>query len=267
VRGLPRRRADESTTSDCYFWGVARTGGSTQRDDGVSDAWPLVAVLSEPRRREVYDFVAAHDDPVTRDDVAEGLSIARSLAAFHLDKLADSDLLEVSFGRPPGRPGGPGAGRPSKRYVVSRTQIDVSVPRRRYDIAGRILAKAVALSSGRRSKTAAEVAITVAREEGQRLGEAHAAPGRATTQRALTNVEETLSTVGYQPAIEGTSVRLRNCPFHSLTEVAPRLVCEVNESFIAGVVCGLGSEDVVEADLCGPTDGDCCVVVRSRDER
>src|SRR4029077_12648068 len=119
---------------------------------------------------------------------------------------------------------------------VSGTQIDVSVPRRRYDIAGRILAKAVALSSSRRSKTAAEVAFTVAREEGQRLGEAHAAPGRATTQRALTNVEETLSTVGYEPAIEGTSVRLRNCPFHSLTEVAPRLVCEVNESFIAGVV-------------------------------
>jgi predicted ArsR family transcriptional regulator len=267
VKGLPRRRPGNSTTSDCYFWDVAWTGRRTQGDARPVDSWPLVAVLSEPRRREVYDFVAAHDDPVTRDDVAEGLSIARSLAAFHLDKLADAELLEVSFGRPPGRPGGPGAGRPSKRYVVSRAQIDVSVPRRRYDIAGRILAKAVALSSGRRSTTARDVAITVAREEGQRLGEAHAVPGRTTTQRALSNVEETLSTVGYQPAIEGTSVRLRNCPFHSLTEVAPRLVCEVNESFISGVVCGLGSEDVVEADLCGPTDGDCCVVVRALNER
>lgn len=260
-------RSAGSTTSDCYFWGVAWTGRRANGDRPVSDSWPLVAVLSEPRRREVYDFVAAHDDPVTRDDVAEGLSIARSLAAFHLDKLADADLLEVSFGRPPGRPGGPGAGRPSKRYVVSRTQIDVSVPRRRYDIAGRILAKAVALSSSRRSTSAREVALTVAREEGLKLGEAHAAPGRATTQRALSNVEETLATVGYQPTIEGTSVRLRNCPFHSLTEVAPRLVCEVNESFIDGVVCGLGGEDVVEADLCGPTDGDCCVVVRARNAR
>jgi predicted ArsR family transcriptional regulator len=226
-----------------------------------------VSVLSEPRRREVYDFVAAHDDPVTRDDVAEGLTIARSLAAFHLDKLADADLLEVSFGRPPGRSGGPGAGRPSKRYVVSGTQIDVSVPRRRYDIAGRILAKAVALSSSRGSEPAREVAITVARDEGQKLGEVHAAPGRMTTQRALSDVEETLTTVGYQPAIEGSSVRLRNCPFHSLQEVAPRLVCEVNESFITGVVTGLGSQDVVEADLCGPTDGDCCVVVRARNAR
>jgi predicted ArsR family transcriptional regulator len=246
---------------------VPRAGRRSRGDARHVDSWPLVAVLSEPRRREVYDFVAAHDDPVTRDDVAEGLSIARSLAAFHLDKLADADLLEVSFGRPPGRPGGPGAGRPSKRYVVSRTQIDVSVPRRRYDIAGRILAKAVALSSGPRSETAAEVAMTVARDEGQRLGEAHATPDRMTTQRALTKVEETLATVGYQPAVEDSSVRLRNCPFHSLTEVAPRLVCEVNESFISGVVRGLGSDDVVEADLCGPTDGDCCVVVRARDNR
>ena len=196
-----------------------------------------------------------------------GLSIARSLAAFHLDKLADAGLMEVSFGRPPGRTGGPGAGRPSKRYVVSRTQIDVSVPRRRYDIAGRILAKAVALSSSRGSKPAREVALTVAHEEGHRLGEAHAAPGRDHPERALLDVEETLATVGYQPAIEGTSVRLRNCPFHDLTEVAPRLVCDVNESFISGVVTGLGSEDVVEADLCGPTDGDCCVVVRARNAR
>ena len=246
---------------------MASTDRLAQDEAVAFDSWSLVAVLSEPRRREVYDFVAAHDDPVTRDDVAEGLSIARSLAAFHLDKLADADLLDVSFGRPPGRPGGPGAGRPSKRYVVSSTEIDVSVPRRRYDIAGRILAKAVALSSGRESKSAAELAINVAREEGQRLGEAHAAPGRTSTQRALANVEETLTSVGYQPALEGTTVRLRNCPFHTLTEVAPRLVCDVNESFIAGVVCGLGSDDAVEADLCGPTDGDCCVVVRARERR
>lgn len=223
-----------------------------------------MAVLSEPRRREVYEFVAAHDDPVTRDDVAQGMSIERALAAFHLDKLADAGLLEVSFGRPAGRTGGPGAGRPSKLYVVSDAEVDISVPRRRYDIAGRILAKAVALSSSRRSKSASDTAIAVAWEEGRLLGEAHATPGRTTTQRALSSLEETLAAVGYQPAVEGTSVRLRNCPFHTLTEVAPRLVCDVNESFIAGVVAGLGGEDVAEADLCGPTDGDCCVVVRTR---
>lgn len=266
MTGVPRPDPD-SLTNDCYFCDVAPHRQPAEPQDVSTGSWPLVAVLSEPRRREVYDFVSDHDDPITRDDVAEGLSIARSLAAFHLDKLADAGLLEVSFGRPPGRVGGPGAGRPSKRYTVSATQIDVSVPRRRYDIAGRILAKAVALSSARRSKTASEVAMTVAHEEGVRLGEEHAAPGRATTQRALTGVEQTLSTVGYQPTIEGSSVRLRNCPFHSLTEVAPRLVCEVNESFISGVVSGLGSEDVVEADLCGPTDGDCCVVVRARQAR
>ena len=224
----------------------------------------MVAVLSEPRRRDVYDFVAAHDDPVTRDDVSEGLSITRSLAAFHLDKLADAGLLDISFGRPPGRAGGPGAGRPSKRYAVSAAQIDVSVPPRRNDIAGRILAKAVAVSSSRRSEPASDVAMTIARDEGRRFGEAHAAPGRTTAQRALSEVEETLATIGYQPTIEGSTVRLRNCPFHQLTEVAPRLVCDVNECFIDGVVTGLGSEDVVEAELCGPTDGDCCVVVRAR---
>ena len=172
-----------------------------------------MAILSEPRRREVYDFVAAHDDPVTRDDVAEGLTIARSLAAFHLDKLADVDLLEVSFGRPPGRTGGPGAGRPSKRYVVSHTQIDVSVAapplrHRRPDPGEGRGVDSRRGSSGPRGRDDGRP------RRGARLGEAHAAPGRTTTQRALPDVEETLATVGYQPAIEGTSVRLRNCPFH-----------------------------------------------------
>ena len=121
------------------FFSVAPTGRRSRGDDLASNSWPLVAVLSEPRRREVYDFVAAHDTAVTRDDVAQGLSIERALAAFHLDKLADAGLLEVSFGRPAGRMGGPGAGRPSKLYVLSDAEVEISVPRRRYDIAGRIL--------------------------------------------------------------------------------------------------------------------------------
>ena len=50
-----------------------------------------------------------------RDQAAADLGIARSVAAFHLDKLADLGLLEVEFRRPPGR-AGPGAGRPAKLY-------------------------------------------------------------------------------------------------------------------------------------------------------
>jgi predicted ArsR family transcriptional regulator len=54
-------------------------------------------------------------DPVGRDAVAARVGVGRTLAAFHLDKLAAAGLLTISFARPPGRTG-PGAGRPAKLY-------------------------------------------------------------------------------------------------------------------------------------------------------
>lgn len=236
------------------------------RLDAVApQAWAALAALSEPRRREVYDYVAAHDEPVTRDDVSVGLGMTRSLAAFHLDKLAGAGLLEVSFARPADREPGPGAGRPSKRYAVSDAEIDLSVPPRRYDIAGRIMARAI--SSTRRPQDPAATARRVAREDGRALGEQHAQPGRLSARKTLAAAEEVLAECGYAPALEGQAIRLRNCPFHSLVEVAPALVCELNESFIAGVLTGLGGDPSVTAELCDAREGDCCVVVHADRQR
>src|SRR4051794_8550834 len=99
-------------------------------------------LLAEPTRRRVYDAVRAGDGPQTRDDVATSTAINRRLAAFHLDLLADGGLLEVDYARPPGR-SGPGAGRPAKRYRPAAVEIELQVPARRYDLAARILARAV----------------------------------------------------------------------------------------------------------------------------
>lgn len=226
-----------------------------------------MALLSEPRRREVYDYVAMQDEPVTRDDVSEGMPITRSLAAFHLDKLAEAGLLEVSFARSADRASGPGAGRPSKRYALSDREVDVSIPPRRYDFAGRIMARAIAASAGRRTQSAATIARRFAKEEGRGLGRDFAAPGRPSVKRTLSAVEEALATCGYEPVVDGQEVRLRNCPFHSLVEVAPRLVCELNECFVSGLLEGVGGDGSVEAELRGPVDGDCCVVVHGGGRR
>ena len=80
---------------------------------------------------------------VSRDEAATALGLARTTAAFHLDRLVDEGLLGVEFARRTGR-SGPGAGRPSKLYRRSGCQVDVSVPERRYELAARLLADAVA---------------------------------------------------------------------------------------------------------------------------
>jgi predicted ArsR family transcriptional regulator len=238
----------------------------TRRSEAAAapDTWPVLSVLSEPRRREVYDFVAMQEGPTSRDDGVAGLGMTRSLAAFHLEKLVDAGLLETSFRRSSDRPPGPGAGRPSKLYAVSKRSLDLSLPPRRYDLAGRIMARAIAASSARRTESAAVLARRIAEEEGRELGTAHSADGRASSARTLAAAEDALAACGYEPTLDGSTVRLRNCPFHSLVEVAPRLVCELNESFVSGMLTGIGGDGSVEAELCGPVDGDCCVVVRAK---
>ena len=70
-----------------------------------------LAVLAEPLRRRLYLHVAGQPAPVGRDAAATALGIARSLAAFHLDRLVEAGLLATEFKRLSGR-SGPGAGRP-----------------------------------------------------------------------------------------------------------------------------------------------------------
>jgi predicted ArsR family transcriptional regulator len=245
---------------------VARRRQHPRTQVGASrDAWPALALLAEPRRREVYDFVATRDEPVTREEVSAGVPMTRPLAAFHLDKLAEAGLLDVTFSRPEHR-SGPGAGRPSKRYAVSSREVDVSLPPRRYDVAGRVMARAIAESTTKRSQTAAQIAKRLAREEGREVGEQYVGAGRASTKRTLAAVEEALASCGYEPAVAGQTVKLRNCPFHSLVDAAPQLVCELNESFVSGVIDGLDGAGAVEAELCGRINGNCCVVVRTERE-
>src|ERR1700712_4731250 len=96
-----------------------------------------VAALAEPPRRRLYEHVARAGQPVSRDDASAALGIPRATAAFHLDRLAVDGLLEVSRQRRTGR-SGPGAGRPAKLYRRAGATVAVSLPERRYDLAGEL---------------------------------------------------------------------------------------------------------------------------------
>src|SRR5260370_27054776 len=81
----------------------------------VVSALGVIAVLGDPVRRRLYDYVAAQDHEVSRGEAAEATGVQRPLAAFHLDRLAEAGLVNVTFRRTTGR-SGPGAGRPAKLY-------------------------------------------------------------------------------------------------------------------------------------------------------
>ncbi|HKX25989.1 MAG TPA: helix-turn-helix domain-containing protein, partial [Actinomycetota bacterium] len=95
-----------------------------------------VALLAEPNRWAIYREVLRRGE-LGRDAVARAVGITRSLAAFHLDRLAEAGLLEVRFRRLSGRTG-PGAGRPAKLYRPAEGDLAFTVPPRNYELAARI---------------------------------------------------------------------------------------------------------------------------------
>lgn len=228
-------------------------------DDGGLER---LAALGEPIRRALYRFVTAEHAPVSRDQAAAGLGIPRHVAKFHLDKLAKDGLLAIDYGRLAGRTG-PGAGRPAKLYRRADGEITVNLPERRYDLAARLMADAIAASS-ESGMPVRETLCVAARRLGDELG--------ADTQRRLgrrtggTSVVRalcaTLADVGYEPHDAGGRITLRNCPFHSVAARHTELVCGMNLDLLAAMVDAVDAP-AVEAHL-DPGADRCCVTLTRR---
>jgi predicted ArsR family transcriptional regulator len=209
-----------------------------------------LSVLDEPIRRRLFDYVRASSEPVGREDAATAVGISRSLAAYHLDKLAEHGLLTTGYARPEGR-SGPGAGRPAKLYSPAETELSVSVPPRDYEFAARLLAEAAEAEP-----SAAAALHTVAARTGHELGE----------EARGSSLSAALADRGYEPFEDEDGVmRLRNCPFHRLAAEHRDVVCGMNQAYLEGFLEGLDRDDVT-ADL-DPAPGRCCVTIRPRAKR
>lgn len=222
-----------------------------------------VAALEQPLRRRLYDLLVERAGWVGRDDAAAALGVPRSVAAFHLDKLAEAGLVEVTFQRTSGRTG-PGAGRPAKLYRRGDQEVSASVPDRRYDLAGSLLATAIA-DAERTGAPIGECLSASARTAGRAIGEdATAASGPvATSDERRLAVLDLLRLHGYEPTLgEDGEIALVNCPFHRLAEEHRSLVCGMNLDFLAGLLDGVGPAETLDARL-APEPGYCCVRIRA----
>ncbi|MER8235330.1 transcriptional regulator [Streptomyces sp. NPDC094049] len=253
-----------------------------------------IAALQDPVRRRLYEYVAAQGREVGRNEAAEATGVTRTLAAHHLDRLTGAGLLESGSRRLTGR-SGPGAGRPAKVYTRARAEHAVSLPSRDYLTAAELLAEAaeragldVELRTAARRRGEAlrgpatpcgslaeametlaargyephlEPADTLARTEGAgsdrttgAVGAAGAAPeatGPAPVTPGAAGPAETA------PEAPPAVVRMRNCPFHSVAERFPPLVCGMNLALLEGL---LGTGGAVRARM-DSRPGECCVVV------
>jgi predicted ArsR family transcriptional regulator len=214
-----------------------------------------IGLLQDPARRSLYMYVVAQGREVSRNEAAEAVGVQRTLAAFHLDRLARAGLLDVTYRRLTRR-SGPGAGRPAKLYTRPRTERVVSLPPRDYALAASIFADAI-------ERAGAESAVfAAAREQGAAAGRALAAAKspHGVTADAL---ECELGERGYEPyrtAGGPPQVRLRNCPFQAVAQELPVTACGMNLALLQGLLAGAGLAETHTARL-DPQPGECCVAI------
>jgi predicted ArsR family transcriptional regulator len=215
--------------------------------DSPPDALDAIAGLADQVRRSLYRFVAAQPGPVGKDEAAAHAGISRSLAAYHLDRLAADGLLAVTYARRGGRRG-PGAGRPAKLYEIASDEVSVQLPPRDDALLARLLAAAVVADETGATRAALE---REARAEGTRAAAEHRHDDRS--------ISDVLAQRGYAPCVSGDEIRMRNCPFHHLVDSHRELVCGMNLALLDAATGALDAGYRAELD---PSPDFCCVVLR-----
>jgi predicted ArsR family transcriptional regulator len=220
-----------------------------------------IGALADETRQALYRHVVGQLDAVTREAAATAVGVPAHIARFHLDKLVVAGLLETEFRRLSGR-SGPGAGRPSKLYRRASGTVSVSLPERRYDLVGHVLAGAIERAGD--GMPLRQALAEVAHQEGRSI--AASAPHVLSGDDESARLTEVLTAHGYEPHSEsdegGEAVILANCPFDSLAREHTELICSANLSLVGGVVEGLGCTHLRAHGE--PHTGRCCVAIRPR---
>jgi predicted ArsR family transcriptional regulator len=198
----------------------------------------ITSAFGDPTRRNIYLRVREVDNGMTASEVARAVALHANVARHHLDKLAAAGHLRVDVDR-----GSSGAGRPSKRYRVTHTDIHMEFPVRHDDLLGTLLGRALARLP---PEEASQLAEEVGSEYGRHLanlmepGDAH-----RSLEAAVAAVADALTSHGFAARSEGVAGELRivseHCPFGEAAVEHP-VLCAIDQGLVKGMLAGLHGE-------------------------
>ncbi|HEX2508719.1 MAG TPA: hypothetical protein VHK23_10395 [Miltoncostaeaceae bacterium] len=220
----------------------------------------MAAALGDPTRRRVFFAVRAAGREVSKDDVASELGIERRLAGFHLDKLVEQGFLEADFRRDQGR-GGPGAGRPPKRYRLAESEVLMALPERHYELLATLLLRATAEGG---SGSPQEVLERVGYEFGYEVGRAEVAAGAgglaAGSSAAIQDVVRLLSRYGFAAHADGDDgLRACACPFEEIAFDDPERICGLDRAIWRGMLAAFAPEATLRVATTRARGDEACV--------
>lgn len=232
------------------------TGGDERAE---RDIGRLAAALGDPTRRRVFFAVRSAGRDQTKDDVAAAVGIERRLAGFHLDKLVAHGFLEAEFRRE--GPGGPGAGRPPKRYRISDAHVLTALPERHYELLATLLLRASREGDGGDPQRTLE---RVGYDFGFELGLAEVARGEAAPgappAEAIGAVVRLLSRYGFAARAEGvSSLRACACPFEELAFDDPDRICGLDRAIWRGMLAAFAPDATLRVGATRAQGDEACV--------
>jgi len=217
-----------------------------ERDDAGA------GLLRSAVRRDLVDTLAnlpsTQRDGLTAQELSGRVGLHVTTVRFHLEQLVDAGLLASHSVR------SPGAGRPSKKYLVAPGSLDAPPREESLTRLAELLAQSFT------GRTPDGDALTP-EQAGAAWAHAHAADliGQVATTDPATTAGAWLSKVGamvdvlrswgYTPAVRTqddgrtADVDIVRCPFLDLARDRPEVVCGVHRGLMRGTLEVLGEQD------------------------
>ena len=230
-------------------------GASLSPTEFASAVTAIASAFGDPTRRDIFLHVHERPDGVTASEVAERFELHANVARHHLDKLAAGGYLEVSVERP----GGGGAGRPSKRYRPTEHEVSLDINVRHDDVLVTLLGRALEALP---PETAQALAEEVGEEYGRTMAGAMGADGPRSFRTALHAVADALTAHGFAAHAEkhGNELRIvsEHCPFGGAAVEHP-VICAVDRGMVKGMLGALYGDTSPVTESSRPTGGEICV--------
>jgi len=222
----------------------------------------ITSAFGDPTRREIYLYAREHDGAVTASGVARHFDLHPNVARHHLDKLAGGGYIEVEVTRTEGA----GAGRPSKRYLVTEQAAGIEFAVRHDDLLISLLGRALALIPRDEAERMAE---EVGVEYGRLMAASMAAGrggldggGQRSFRSALHAVADALTAHGFAAHAEkhdnGLRIVSEHCPFGGAAIENP-VICAVDRGMVKGMLSTLYGDTTPETSSSIPMGDQICV--------
>ena len=199
-------------------------------DRRISD---LTSALGDPTRRAIYIAVRESNEALTTTHIAELFDIHPNVARHHLDRLADDGFLQISDA-PISRKGGPGAGRPAKRYEATEKEVSVHFAPRRFEMLVEMLIRVLDEVA---PDDLSAIAESVGRAYGRELADEIGAPEDPGYDAAVQAVATAMTGLGFSvdPDIDGQRLLTSHCPFGEAATSHPEVICSLDRGIVAGM--------------------------------